>query len=94
MNIFDKICAVAAFALGAVLLVLGVLGLFTGCNANFTLPPILGVIPAFVGWGIVKPVVVAWNRPRKKVAVELKGFDSDQPDEPGDSTDPESWRNV
>jgi len=61
MNIFDKVCAVVAFVLGAILIVLGVVGLFTGCKANFTLPPILGAIPAFVGWGIVKAVIVAWK---------------------------------
>ncbi len=61
MNAFDKVCAVLAFPLGVVLLVLGVIGLFSGCNASFVLPPILGVAPAFVGWGIVRPVVVAWK---------------------------------
>jgi len=61
VNVFDKICACLAFALAAVLIALGVLGLFTGCSAHFTLPPIAGVFPAFVGWGIVKPVVVAWK---------------------------------
>jgi hypothetical protein len=64
VNIFDKICAVLAFTLGIVLILLGVIGLFTGCKADFTLPPILGAIPAFVGWGIVKPVVVAWKARR------------------------------
>jgi hypothetical protein len=61
MNAFDKICAVLAFPLGVVLLVLGIIGLFVGCNASFVLPPILGVVPAFVGWGIIRPVVVAWK---------------------------------
>jgi hypothetical protein len=61
MNVFDKVCAVLAFPLGVVLLVLGIIGLFVGCNASFVLPPILGVVPAFVGWGIVRPVVVAWK---------------------------------
>ena len=36
-------------------------GLFMGCKAHFTLPPIAGVLPALVGWGIVKPIVVAWR---------------------------------
>jgi hypothetical protein len=61
MNVFDKVCAVLAFPLGVVLLVLGIIGLFVGCNASFVLPPILGVVPAFVGWGIIRPVVVAWR---------------------------------
>ena len=63
MNVFDKLCAAVAFLLGVGLLVLGVVGLFTGCKAHFTLPPVLGVIPAFVGWGIVRAVYVAWNPP-------------------------------
>ena len=78
MNIFDKICAVLAFVLGVLFILLGVLGLFTGCKANFSLPPILGVVPAFVGWGIVKPVVVAWNRPRKNVEDRLNNFEKDR----------------
>jgi len=65
VNIFDKICAVLAFVLGAIFIVLGGLGLFKGCKANFSLPPALGVIPAFVGWGIVKSVYVAWKSPGK-----------------------------
>ena len=65
VNIFDKICAVLAFVLGGTLLVLGMLGLFTGCKAHFTLPPVLGVLPALVGWGIIKPIIVAWRSPAK-----------------------------
>jgi len=64
VNIFDKMCSVLAFTLGIVFILLGVIGLFTGCKADFTLPPILGAVPAFVGWGIVKPVVVAWKAPK------------------------------
>jgi hypothetical protein len=62
MNVFDKACAVVAFPLGVVFLILGILGLFIGCSANFSLPPILGVIPAFVGWGIIRPVIIAWRQ--------------------------------
>ena len=61
MNLFDKICAVLAFIVGAIFLPLGVIGLFTGCNAHFTLPPIFGFLPALLGWGIVKPIIVAWK---------------------------------
>ena len=42
MSVFDRICAGLAFLLGIVLVVLGLLGLFFGCRANFTLPPVLG----------------------------------------------------
>jgi hypothetical protein len=64
VNGFDKFCAVGAFVLGLVFLVLGVLGLFIGCKAYFTLPPLLGVVPAFIGWGIVRAVYFAWQEPR------------------------------
>jgi uncharacterized membrane protein HdeD (DUF308 family) len=63
MNAFDKLCAADAFLLGIVLLVLGVIGLFAGCRAQFSLPLVLGAVPAFVGWGIVRAVYFAWNRP-------------------------------
>ncbi len=61
MNLFDKFCAVFAFLFGVVFLLLGILGLFQGCNANFSLPPIAGVAPAFIGWGIVRSIIVAWR---------------------------------
>jgi len=62
MNLFDKFCAVFAFLLGAILLLLGGFGLFEGCNAHFALPPVAGVVPAFIGWGIVRPIIYAWRR--------------------------------
>jgi hypothetical protein len=61
---FDRLCAVLAFALGIALLILGLLGIFFGCNAHFTLPPVLGALPALVGWGILKSVYVAWRARR------------------------------
>ncbi len=61
MSAFDKLCAAVAFLLGIAFMILGVLGLFAGCKAHFTLPPILGVFPAFVGWGILRAIWVAWN---------------------------------
>jgi hypothetical protein len=64
MNSFDKICAAMAFILGLGFLFLGALGLFMGCKANFTLPPVLGVVPAFVGWGIVRAVWFGWSARR------------------------------
>ena len=64
MSPFDKFCAGTAFLLGVVLLVLGAFGVAFGCNANFTLPPVLGILPAFVGWGIARAVHIAWKVPR------------------------------
>jgi hypothetical protein len=79
MNLFDRICAVPAVILGAILLVLGILGLFTGCKANFTLPPVVGVLPAVVGWGIIRSVWVAW-KVRKNG--EESGFPVVEPHQP------------
>ncbi|MCK5000510.1 MAG: hypothetical protein KAS23_13290 [Anaerohalosphaera sp.] len=62
INLFDKICAVLAFVLGVIFMLLGGLGIFTGCSANFTLPPILGGLPLLIGWGIIKAILVAWNK--------------------------------
>lgn len=70
MNAFDKLCAALAFVLGGLLLVLGGIGLFAGCRANFSLPPVLGIIPAFVGWGIVRAVYVAWTRGARTAVAE------------------------
>ncbi len=61
MNIFDKMCAVPAILLGVVFMFLGALGLFKGCNAHFALPPVLGVVPFFVGWGMCVSLVKSWN---------------------------------
>ena len=65
MNVFDKVCAIPAFLIGIVFLILGAMGLFFGCKANFTLPPILGFFPALVGWAICKSIYVAWNQDNK-----------------------------
>lgn len=37
-----------------------------GVNLELELQPVIGVIPAIVGWGIVKPVVVAWKLSRER----------------------------
>jgi len=79
MNLFDKICAVLAFILGGLFLLFGGLGLFMGCNAHFSLPPILGVIPFFVGWGIIKPILVAWKKLEESVEHPYIATPSDTP---------------
>ena len=61
LNRFDKVCAVMAVALGVIFLLLGVVGLFVGCQANFTLPPLVGALPALIGWGILRSVRIAWG---------------------------------
>jgi hypothetical protein len=65
MTVFDRLCAVLAFILGCILILLGGFGVFLGCKANFFLPPILGIAPLFVGIGIVRPIIIAWRVPAK-----------------------------
>jgi len=64
MNWFDKCCAALAGALGVAMILLGVMGLFVGCRGAFRLPPVLGVLPALVGWGTFRSVLIAWRAPR------------------------------
>ncbi len=61
MSIFEKICIILAVPLGAILMILGALGLFLGCSFNFTLPPILGGVPFLVGYGICVCLVKYWK---------------------------------
>ena len=61
MTTFDKICAALSIAVGAVFMVLGVIGLFVGASAHFTLPPVLGGLPFFLGWGMCIPMVKYWK---------------------------------
>lgn len=83
MNVFDRICALLAFALGIALIVSGIIGAFIGIGAWYRLPPILGILPAFAGWGIVRSVYFGWysrsrEKPKFKVpdAVEPKASES------------------
>jgi hypothetical protein len=61
LNTFDKFCAVIAFLFAIVFLLLGCFGAIFGCTAYIILPPVLGILPAFAGWGIIRAVVVAWK---------------------------------
>ena len=76
MNIFDKICAVLAFVLGVAFLAVGGLGLFFGSSAHFTLPPVLGGLPLLLGWGIVRPIYLAWSAPSRQRGLEGPGDES------------------
>ena len=66
LNLFDRICALLAAILGLLLLLIGGFGLFFGAQASFTLPPILGALPALVGWGIVRSVICAFRANRSQ----------------------------
>ena len=61
MNMFEKICMVLTIPVGAIFMVLGIIGLFAGCNAHFTLPPILGVLPFFLGFAMFVCLVKYWK---------------------------------
>ena len=69
-------------AAAIVFLILGAMGLFMGCRFWFSLPPIVGVLPAFAGWGIVRSVWFAWKTPpQAPVIYEPPSY----PSEPFDS---------
>jgi hypothetical protein len=61
MNAFDKICACLAIPVGIVFLILGVIGLFMGSSAHFTLPPGLGGLPFFLGWAMSITLIRFWR---------------------------------
>jgi hypothetical protein len=61
MTTFAKVCAVLAIPVGVIFMILGAIGLFTGAKANFTLPPILGGLPFFLGWGMSIPLIRYWK---------------------------------
>lgn len=74
MNTFDKLCACLAIPIGAIFMVLGVMGLFTGAKAQFTLPPVLGCLPFFLGWAMCVTLVKCW------VMSNRLGAPADRPD--------------
>ena len=80
LNVFDRVCAIFALLLAPLLLVAGVIGLFAPVRAHITLPPVVGVVLAFAGWGILKSVIVAiraaWLR-QPAAQKEPRGFPLD-----------------
>ncbi|MCX6375597.1 MAG: hypothetical protein NTU88_06115 [Armatimonadetes bacterium] len=83
---FDKVCAALSIGVGVVFMGLGVIGLFIGASAHFTLPPILGALPFFLGWGMCVPLVKYWkmsgtmDSPRAGCAHDMVEPGSDKPD--------------
>ena len=94
LNVFDKICAVFAILLGGLFMILGELGVFTGCKAHFTLPPVMGILPVFVGWGIVKSIIVAWKNSSSDRPVASTPFDQPSPATATDEPNPDNFRTV
>ena len=66
MTVFDKVCAALSILVGALFMILGVVGLFVGSNAHFRLPPILGGLPFFLGWGMCVPLIKYWKMSREQ----------------------------
>jgi len=62
VNLFDKICGVLAIIIGALLLVIGIMGIFIGSAAHFTLPPLLGALPFFLGWSMCISTIKFWKQ--------------------------------
>ena len=52
MSTFDKFCACIAIPIGFCFMALGAFGALFGSSAHFTLPPMLGVLPFFLGWAM------------------------------------------
>ena len=61
MNVFEKLCMILTIPVGAIFMALGIFGLFMGCNAHFTLPPLLGVLPFFLGFPMCVCLVRYWK---------------------------------
>ncbi|MBN8459460.1 MAG: hypothetical protein J0M04_16655 [Verrucomicrobia bacterium] len=70
MTTFDKLCAVLTIPIGAVFLIVGAVGLFTGSNAHFDLPPILGFLPFLLGWSMCVTLIRFWRRSSANINVK------------------------
>jgi hypothetical protein len=64
MNAIEKLCAMLALLLGAALMVAGAFGTFFGIRMSFALPPLLGIVPLFFGWGIYRMFRISWQADR------------------------------
>ena len=72
MTVFDKICAVPTIIVGVIFMCLGVVGLFANVNAHFTLPPIIGAIPFFVGWAMCVVLIKYWSLSNRLREAEMR----------------------
>lgn len=75
MNVFDKICACFAIPVGAVFMLLGLVGLVSGSSAHFTLPPVLGGLPFFLGWAMCVVLVKYWRNSGRRAPTDPEVFD-------------------
>ena len=57
MNRFDRVCAMLSVGAGAVLMILGGIATLTGANVTIRLPPVVGTVLFFLGWGMCVPLL-------------------------------------
>lgn len=70
MNGFDRFCATLAITVGFATMLLGVLGLFLGFHFYITLPPIIGLVVFFLGWGMSITLLKLWPRSPRQSRLE------------------------
>jgi hypothetical protein len=61
LNTAEKVCAILVLLLGVVFVIQGVLGVFMEVRANYTLPPVIGALPFFLGYGMIRCVMIAFK---------------------------------
>jgi hypothetical protein len=89
---FDKVCAILTIPVGVVFLLLGVVGFFGGSSAQFTLPPVLGGLPFFLGWAMSVTLIRFWaqsNRPQGPDEQPLGPYTPGSSGRPGSE---DTWR--
>jgi len=75
MTRFDKLCALLSIPIGIFFLILGLWGLFAGSNASFDLPPIVGVLPFFLGWTMCVTTIRFWRKSRQDSQHEITNLE-------------------
>lgn len=61
LTAFDKFCGAFSIVIGLIFMLMGFIGIFGGSQASFTLPPVLGFLPFFLGWGMSMPLIKFWK---------------------------------
>jgi hypothetical protein len=87
MSAFDKFCACLAIPVGFCFMALGAFGVLFGSKAHFTLPPILGGLPFFMGWAMSITLIRYWKLSRPNSDDEFRDGER-SPDDFGDDGTP------
>jgi len=61
MRLIDKLFAFVSIPIGGLLLLLGIIGAFTGFEYRIALPPILGALPIILGWSMLFTLSRLWR---------------------------------